>query len=303
MIRLLFSWALVTAIVALGCNPGLRVIKNPGNHANGIRYYRPKPYLFISPTAEQVTTTAASNVSVAVTGASPDLVTIELQYLPDFTEEYALNVRTGLGTNKTTIKLEEGWKLTEINQELDSKFAENLKAVGDLIKSVAPSGLLAAPTGRSATAELVGDGKQLRAKMYVRNVPFGYYEPVVREGYRKEGKRLYGWKYVGFAPFANCPIAPCGEEPATCDNGSLDLYGLVMDHGVMVFRKLNDIAKTDVSEVLPYPKPGVQPSVLLKSTVPPIPSPTPLPTPNLPTPLPAPIPITPQPGQIAPPSR
>src|SRR4051812_28494878 len=68
---------LVALLFSMGCTPGLRVTKNPGCLDHGIRYYRPKPYLFISPAAaETSTTTSADSTTTTLKNPSPDLVTI-----------------------------------------------------------------------------------------------------------------------------------------------------------------------------------------------------------------------------------
>lgn len=207
------------------------VKKNPGPHDHGFRYYRPKPYLLIQPTLP----------GTADKFAPDELVSISLAWLPDFSEEYSIRIRAGMGTNKTTFKLQDGWNLTEVNVDIDSKFAENVKAFGELIKAVAPKGFLPTPSaneGQPATAE----------KFVVRatNVPMGYYESVVGKG--PDGvKRLYGWRYLGFAPYANCPLEPSGVECADCE--SQILYGLVFANGVMSFQPLNQIGHPNTARI------------------------------------------------------
>lgn len=222
---------IVTALV--GCAPRVRVRKNPTDHDTGVRYYRPKPYLLITPAVE-----TAGSGEAAVSTPSDKYVTLELKYLPDFSEEYSINVSPGLGVANVEISLEEGWNLTGINQQLDSKFSENLQAVGSLIGAVAPKGLIGtADEGETPP----GTVKQVVA---ARNIPIGFYESVIgKDGGCRGKKRLYGWRYVGFAPYNACPLdASCGgSEHIACNDGSLNgvLYGLTFINGVMVFKPLH----------------------------------------------------------------
>ncbi|MEQ9067952.1 MAG: hypothetical protein RLO18_14565, partial [Gimesia chilikensis] len=63
-------------IVAGGCMPGVHVKKNPADKDKGIRYYRPKPYLFISPSGT-VTKTVKDKTETTVTEKSDEFVNIE----------------------------------------------------------------------------------------------------------------------------------------------------------------------------------------------------------------------------------
>ena len=227
---------LLLAIVC-GCNPRVSVVQNPGPMNRGIRYYRPKPYLLIAPAG--TTSEIAGNVSKRVTEPSDQFVSIQLQYLPDFNEEYAINVRSGLGTADVSITLEDGWNLTEINQKLDSQFDENLSAVAEVMKAV-PS--VASRSGAEGTADTH------RWYVSATNVPLGYYEAAF--GYDDCGrKQLYGWRYIGFMPFAPCPVCMTGSDGGNClqnsqmidEQNPLTLYGLVFERGVMVFRPMGAI--------------------------------------------------------------
>jgi hypothetical protein len=196
--------------VLLAACASTTVRKNPGPHDHGIRYYRPKPYLLLEPAL----------------GKSDELVTISLQYLPDFSEEYAIHVRTGIGKNKTSFKLENGWNLTEMNIDIDTELPQNIEAVAKLIEAV--------PKLRPTA------GDQPKAAVKATNVPLGYYEAVVTPG--PDGKkRLYGWRYVGFAPYAGCPQEGNGVDCLDCHA----VYGLVFENGVMVFKPLPNAAYGD----------------------------------------------------------
>lgn len=208
----------IVALVAAGCVPRTFVRKNPLPNDKGIRYYRPKPYLKVAPFVN------------AVTGeASTTQVAIDLVYMPDFSEEYAIHARSGFGINNTSITLDQGWNLTGLDVQLDSQTDENLTALGSLISSLPTTGAgLSRGTG--------GEGFVVTAT----NVPLGFYEAVLGAG--PCGKQLYGFRYVGFMPFATCPTAGCGgPDGFDCQTAGHELYGLVFENGVMTFKTINDI--------------------------------------------------------------
>ena len=207
-------YLLVLLPLLTGCLlPRTTVHMHPGPRDTGVRYYRPKPYLFVKPMTDRD--------GLPVDG----YVQLEQVTLPDFGEEYSIHVRSGLGTNDTEIRLEDGWKLTALNVSVDSQFDENLKAVADVIESI--------PRATAA-------GRETLPAMAVRatNVPLGLYESVVSTGSDCK-KRLYGFRYVGFMPYASCPQESCGVEQTACC--AADIYGLVFEAGVMVFRPLGEV--------------------------------------------------------------
>ncbi len=204
-----------------GCLPRTTVVSDPGPKDRGIRFYRPKPYLFVRP------------AEGAVAGSQ---VTIELQYLPDFSEEYSIHVRSGFGVNNTSITLEEGWNLVAIDQELDSRIAEQISAIGDVLDSVGNI----VPTAKKSPPP------QARMVVPATNVPLGFYESVIGRG-PGGAKRLYGWRYVGFAPFQSCPLDSAGAECRPCETAFL--YGLIFRNGVMTFEPLSEIGIRDAGHV------------------------------------------------------
>jgi hypothetical protein len=207
---------------AAGCTPRVRVIANPRPHDNGIRYYRPKPYLKVVP-AEVAAGKDATRVDV-------QLVTISLEYLPDFSEEYAIDVRPGFGVANVSLTLEDGWNLTEINQELDSQTDETIDAAANLLR--AASGFVTTADGKQAP--------QSSFDVHASNVPLGYYESVI--GCGPDGrKRLFGFRYLGFLPYESCPTILAGGQKACCNDPSMPLYGLTFADGRMVFKPLDTI--------------------------------------------------------------
>ena len=224
-------------IVAGGCMPGVHVKKNPADNDKGIRYYRPKPYLFISPSGT-VTKTVKDKTETTVTEKSDEFVNIELQYLPDFSEEYAIDVRTGFGTANVEINLEDGWNLTSINQELDSQTDENLEGIASVLEA---AGGLVGTSGDGSPKSVLPAGSKRKFVVPATNVPIGYYESVIIEtcvGKNRIKKQLCGWRYVGFAPFNACPDMLYAESTEPPDHG---IYGLAFRNGVMMFVRLGQM--------------------------------------------------------------
>jgi hypothetical protein len=151
-------------------------------------------------------------------------IEISLEYLPDFSEEYSIHMRTGFGVNNTTIQLDQGWNLTSLNVQLDSKTSENLQAIGSLLGGV--SGMIPR------------DGPPRGFVVQATNVPLGYYEAVI--GTYSGKKHLYGFRYVGFMPYAACPLTACGMEEYDCQFQG-ELYGLIFENGVLTFKRLEDV--------------------------------------------------------------
>lgn len=213
----------------LGCAPRVRVKSNPGPHDQGIRYYRPKPYLLITNIAEGVPN---ENGKPGRAVLEDRYVDIQLQYLPDFEEEYAIDVRTGFGVADVAITLDDGWNLTAINQRLDSQTDENMKAAADLM------GSFASAAGAGSRVSEPGKPASPAFRVKATNVPLGYYESVIgRDSCGR--KRLYGFRYVGFIPYQSCPISMSGSECGNCQ--TTEIYGLVFENGAMVFRQLDRI--------------------------------------------------------------
>jgi hypothetical protein len=210
------------------------VKKDPGPHDCGIRFYRPKPYLLIAPFEENKENLGQDGKPTSrILTPSDRYVTIKLDYLPDFSEEYSIQINAGIGTNNTQVTLKDGWNLTQLNSTIDSKTSENIQAVAKLLES-APKTIAALTDGSQRKENQDGRGNPLVVAS--SNVPLGYYEAVLSPG--PDGKkRLYGWRYVGFMPFQACPVEGSGLECKPCSAG--DIFGLGFENGVMTFRQLN----------------------------------------------------------------
>ncbi len=216
-------------LLQTGCTPRVIVRAHPQPSDRGIRYYRPKPYLKVEP--------AEVAVDKTQTKLLPGMVRLSLVYLPDFSEEYAIDVRSGLGIANVGIKLQDGWNLTEISQELDSQTDENTKAVASLLSAVGD----VLPTSAGS-----GTTPQVSFTMPARNVPLGFYESII--GRDNRGcKRLYGFRYVGFVPFSACPLDMSGQASGCCNDPLSQLYGLSFVEGQMAFIPLAELEQRPVS--------------------------------------------------------
>ena len=100
----------------------------------GLRFYRPWPYLWIA-------IDAAGNCAARVV------------YLPDVNEEYRVIPRAGIGSVTFNPKIEDGWKLTGFESTVDSKFNETVSALSGLITAAA--GVAGRGAARTAAADLV----------------------------------------------------------------------------------------------------------------------------------------------------
>jgi hypothetical protein len=236
MKRLAILSAIVLSFAFFGCTPRIRVISNPKPHDKGIRYYRPKPYLLVTSSGEtKVTVTEDAKQTVTVPDAK--YVNIQLQYLPDFEEEYAIDVRSGFGVADVAITLDQGWNLTSINQKLDSQTDENLQGAAALIGSIAKVAGGTSGSGVDANKSTQPPSFNVVAT----NVPLGYYESVIGKD-QCGRKRLYGFRYLGFMPYQSCPVQASGAQSVGCNTE--ELYGIVFHNGVMTFKLLSEIAAT-----------------------------------------------------------
>lgn len=244
---------LLTVLFASGCTQ-VSVKKNPGPDDDGIRYYRPKPYLLILPGAPSASSTPSlelqGGLDVNLRGSVPtqetdgtegeepiglygkgahqpisfpstslvrqDLkplqrVSVSMEYMPDFSEEYSVKLRPGLGVGKLNMTLENGWNLTAVGIETDQQTDEIITSVANLFEKVAAA---------------AGDSDSSKDEILSRNVPMGFYEAVIACDPNGR-KQFYGWRYIGFMPFNGCPTQMGGMSTQCCNGTSV--YGLIWD--------------------------------------------------------------------------
>jgi hypothetical protein len=134
----------------------------------GLRFYRPAPYLVVTNMGFSALTSAqAATVVPAPASGKKDTpknggaatkgtenqppssdnnvlgtVTATLIWLPEPKESYAITLKGGwFGTFNGSVNLTDGWMLTGINQAADAKVAESLTALSGLATGLASSAL------------------------------------------------------------------------------------------------------------------------------------------------------------------
>ena len=227
--------------VTTGCSTmrpsSIQVVKDPDPRSDGIRFYRPKPYLLITP-------------------ADPTgrMVSMKLDYLPDYGEgEYLVKVR---GNAKVALK--DGWNLVGVNTEgPPPEPAPPAGAPPAAPDSKLPPIVVAAtnvPIGYyESVVEPVGSRKVFRGWRYVG---FG----VLGGGTDPGDPRLPICGHTG------CP--PTNSNGQACRNPAMPqpVFGLVSVNGVMTFREIGEIAMNngcpfyvETPSVEPAPTPKPQP--------------------------------------------
>ncbi len=86
--------------------------------ATGLRFYRPWPYLWV---------TSGANGACAV----------QVVYLPRTDQEYVVRATAGLGSVSFKPVLADGWNLTSLDGQVDSKAAEVLTGLGGIAGALA----------------------------------------------------------------------------------------------------------------------------------------------------------------------
>jgi hypothetical protein len=132
---------------------------------------------------------------------------VKLIYLPDLEHPMAMTSSTGLfGTSTMTPTLQDGWMLTSLNANADSKMAETLTALASIAGSVAGGGTGAAAKAAKSTATST---QSLLAQFGPQATPVN---PVLRPGlyrfeYNKKGV-MTGLKAVAFFDADTGIVAP-----------------------------------------------------------------------------------------------
>ena len=253
------------------------VTKNPRPADKGIRFYRPKAYLFIGPSggaqpsdAQPSATDGAKGTSKAkakpaayqevievrepipapneadstLSDQPPDktamTVTMRIEYLPDYNEEYSIRVTPGLGQASLKVTLQNGWNLNSVEEATDQKYAEILGSVASLV-------------GAAAKAD-IKPGYRTIADY---DVPLGYYEAVIASDERG-CRQMIGWRYVGFMLGFACPVkAYTNRTDVICDEGVM--FALVFERGGLRMKRMQDLGTCpgcNVDSTYPAPTNG-----------------------------------------------
>ena len=94
----------------------VRIAERGDTGTEGIRYYRPHPYLMVSE------------------AKGGEGLEYKIIYLPDMSQEYAIQVRAGFGVVDFKPTLENGWNLIAVDAKVDSKTKEVMEAAAGLIE-------------------------------------------------------------------------------------------------------------------------------------------------------------------------
>jgi hypothetical protein len=110
--------AILALCLAAGGCAGLEIKAASGPTADGLHFYRPAPYLTVSP----------------ATGGC----TIAVEFLPDYSVDYVIVPHGGVGTVTFNPTLDSGGNLTSLTGTVDSQTSELVTALGSVITAVAP---------------------------------------------------------------------------------------------------------------------------------------------------------------------
>jgi hypothetical protein len=93
----------------------MKIVKVKDDSTEGLRFYRPESYLIVTSSATTI------------------------QWLPNFTQEYALQVSSGwFGTIEPKITIENGWNLTSYGGTITSNGATAATSIASLLTAAAP---------------------------------------------------------------------------------------------------------------------------------------------------------------------
>jgi len=145
-------WFLIAAVFLMTGCADVQVKKVTSDSQEGIRFYRPHPYLLVTrekvqkpsdqpkPLAQkEKSKEGVRGKTVASTPPpSADNVTtyIQVVWLPDKSENYAIKTKSGFGTVDATVKLDNGWQLTQFGGKIDSKVPETITAATGFLKAL-----------------------------------------------------------------------------------------------------------------------------------------------------------------------
>lgn len=104
----------------------------------GVRFYRPVPYLLVS---EAASSESASPAAKSPIRSASRFLQFTIIWMPDLSQDYTIQTKPGLGSIEFNPALEDGWKLTSLNGKVDSKAAEILAAVGTVVPKASAKGV------------------------------------------------------------------------------------------------------------------------------------------------------------------
>ncbi len=123
IMKILVWYLLGATIVAMaGCSGvEIRQITKQKPYVEGLRFYRPHPYLWVTRDGDKSEALRATII-----------------WLPDKSQEYVARIAPGLGKVDAKITLENGWNLTSFNESREPETAAIMTALAGYLKLASP---------------------------------------------------------------------------------------------------------------------------------------------------------------------
>jgi nitrogen fixation protein len=141
MQRLFILW--VSLCMLSGC-AGVTVTKiTDSTYKEGVRFYRPWPYLWVTKeatresTAEKVNDKTKNTTTETSKNVTTDKYSSKIIWLPKYDEEYVVKTTGLIGSAKYNIALADGWQLTSMGMERDTQIPQTITAVTGALTGVA----------------------------------------------------------------------------------------------------------------------------------------------------------------------
>ena len=104
--------------------------------SDGVYFYEPRPYLLVGmehKTGENKADKSKADEKKKVSNH----YTSQIIWLPDPSRRFKVEVKPGWGTVDGSMKLADGWRLSELGAKSDSKIPETITSVSGLVKEAA----------------------------------------------------------------------------------------------------------------------------------------------------------------------
>ncbi|HEY0702224.1 MAG TPA: hypothetical protein VGD60_05600 [Candidatus Acidoferrales bacterium] len=105
----------------------------------GVLFYRPRPYLMVTqgpPAADPKP--SGGSARTAKPGATEPTLSVQIVWLPDYSQEYEIQAHPGVGSVTFNPTLKDGWNLAGLSATVDSKTAELITAASGMAGAFAP---------------------------------------------------------------------------------------------------------------------------------------------------------------------
>jgi uncharacterized protein YceK len=134
--------SLMVLVMLAGC-ASVKIVKVTDDSTEGLRFYRPEPYLVVTETSSAV------------------------QWLPNLNQQYAIQVNSGwFGTVDPKITLDNGWNLTSYGATVTSDGAAAVTSFAGLITAAIPYLGVKAETTKFTVTQKKEETKKLEPGIY-----------------------------------------------------------------------------------------------------------------------------------------